>query len=116
MSQPLTAVKNVGLKMARRAAALPKRAQRVARRAERLREQASYLLDEERLEREIAVVASGSGPIVAGPWLSEVGFEVLYWIPFLRWWVTARPVVVIRCEIPPMVARASSEGKVNVDL
>jgi hypothetical protein len=87
MSQPLTAVRNVGLKIARRAAALPKRAQRVARRAERFREQAAYLLDEERLEREIAAVASGSGPIVAGPWLSEVGFEVLYWIPFLRWFV-----------------------------
>ena len=24
-------------------------------------------------------------PIVAGPWLGEVGFELLYWIPFLRW-------------------------------
>jgi hypothetical protein len=24
-------------------------------------------------------------PIVVGPWLSEVGFEVLYWIPFLNW-------------------------------
>lgn len=23
--------------------------------------------------------------IVIGPWLSEVGFEVLYWIPFLQW-------------------------------
>lgn len=23
--------------------------------------------------------------IVIGPWLSEVGFEVLYWIPFVRW-------------------------------
>jgi hypothetical protein len=23
-------------------------------------------------------------PIVVGPWLSEVGFEILYWIPFLR--------------------------------
>src|SRR4030095_11397385 len=29
--------------------------------------------------------ARGSGPIVVGPWLSEVGYEVLYWIPFLRW-------------------------------
>lgn len=28
---------------------------------------------------------SGRGPIVVGPWLGEVGFEVLYWIPFLRW-------------------------------
>ena len=24
-------------------------------------------------------------PIVTGPWLGEVGFELLYWIPFLRW-------------------------------
>ena len=31
--------------------------------------------------------ARGSGPIVVGPWLSEVGYEVLYWIPFLRWFV-----------------------------
>ena len=25
------------------------------------------------------------GPILVGPWLSEVGFELLYWIPLLRW-------------------------------
>jgi hypothetical protein len=24
-------------------------------------------------------------PIVAGPWLTETGFELLYWIPFLAW-------------------------------
>ena len=24
-------------------------------------------------------------PIVAGPWVGEVGFELLYWGPFLRW-------------------------------
>ena len=27
--------------------------------------------------------------IVVGPWMSELGFEVLYWIPFLRWLTTA---------------------------
>lgn len=31
--------------------------------------------------------ARGSGPIIVGPWLSEVGYEVLYWIPFVRWFV-----------------------------
>jgi hypothetical protein len=31
--------------------------------------------------------ARGSGPIIVGPWLSEVGYEVLYWVPFLRWFV-----------------------------
>jgi hypothetical protein len=24
-------------------------------------------------------------PIIVGPWVSEVGFELLYWIPFLNW-------------------------------
>jgi hypothetical protein len=28
-------------------------------------------------------------PIVCGPWLSEIGFELLYWIPFLRWGMAA---------------------------
>lgn len=38
-----------------------------------------------RLERGLANLAAGSGTIVAGPWLGEVGFELLYWVPFLRW-------------------------------
>jgi hypothetical protein len=37
------------------------------------------------VERDIARVVSGSDPIVVGPWLSEVGYEVLYWVPFVRW-------------------------------
>ena len=41
--------------------------------------------DSGRLERELAALASGNGPIVAGPWLGEVGFELLYWVPFLAW-------------------------------
>jgi hypothetical protein len=28
--------------------------------------------------------ATSEAPIVIGPWLAEVGFEVLYWIPFVR--------------------------------
>ena len=34
---------------------------------------------------EIARLARTSGPIVVGPWLSEVGYEALYWVPFVRW-------------------------------
>jgi hypothetical protein len=33
------------------------------------------------LERE----AAGSGPLIVGPWTSEVGYEALYWLPFLTW-------------------------------
>lgn len=34
---------------------------------------------------QLAALGSRRGPIVVGPWLSEIGFELLYWIPFLRW-------------------------------
>jgi hypothetical protein len=38
-----------------------------------------------RLERDLAALATGTHAIVAGPWLGEVGFELLYWVPFLAW-------------------------------
>jgi len=38
-----------------------------------------------RLANDLARLASGTDVIVAGPWLGEVGFELLYWVPFLRW-------------------------------
>ena len=24
-------------------------------------------------------------PLIVGPWVNEVGYEILYWVPFLRW-------------------------------
>lgn len=42
-----------------------------------------------RVERDLARLAAGDDIIVVGPWLGEVGFELLYWVPFLRWF-TAR--------------------------
>jgi hypothetical protein len=39
-------------------------------------------------------VAAGPGPIVVGPWTGEVGFELLYWIPFVHWFRT-------RWRVPP---------------
>lgn len=38
---------------------------------------------------ELRRLAGTGRPIIAGPWLGEVGFEILYWIPFLRWAVEA---------------------------
>ena len=35
--------------------------------------------------RPLRAAAAGSGPILLGPWLSEVGYEALYWVPFVRW-------------------------------
>src|SRR3954464_9709600 len=36
-------------------------------------------------------ISNSGKPIIVGPWLSEVGFELLYWIPFLNWVKTYRP-------------------------
>ncbi len=33
----------------------------------------------------IRALGDGDRPIVVGPWITEVGFELLYWIPFLHW-------------------------------
>ena len=54
-------------------------------RTHRLQEQFATYRDEWRIEREIERAVAGTGPIVIGPWLSEVGYEVLYWVPFVRW-------------------------------
>ncbi|MEW5984294.1 MAG: hypothetical protein AB1806_18230 [Acidobacteriota bacterium] len=40
---------------------------------------------EERLRRHLAHMRSTKRPIVVGPWTGEVGFELLYWIPFVTW-------------------------------
>ena len=32
----------------------------------------------------VAAIEAADGRVIVGPWLGEVGFEVLYWIPFLR--------------------------------
>ncbi len=46
---------------------------------------------ESRLEAQLAPLAERSGPVIAGPFVGEVGFELLYWIPFLRWAVARFP-------------------------
>ena len=59
---------------------------RFARRAERFQEHVLAPLREERAAlARIREAASGRAPIIVGPWVSEVGYEVLYWVPFLRW-------------------------------
>jgi hypothetical protein len=41
-----------------------------------------------RLASDLRRLAAGRDTIVVGPWLGEVGFELLYWVPFLRWFAT----------------------------
>lgn len=88
-ANPAAAVRNLGLKAARRVLRVHKPFVRAARRAVRIGEQLEYRRQEMAVEREIAAIARSGVPIVVGPWLAEVGYEALYWIPFLRWFEDA---------------------------
>lgn len=45
----------------------------------------SVEIGEERVLTRLDRLAQGTGPILVGPWAGEVGFELVYWIPFVRW-------------------------------
>ena len=53
----------------------------------------------------LSALAKSSKPILVGPWLGEVGFELLYWVPFLRW-------AVEECHLPVERMVAVSRGGV----
>lgn len=36
------------------------------------------------MRKEVDQAVAGDRPLIVGPWLSEVGYEALYWVPFLR--------------------------------
>lgn len=40
---------------------------------------------ERRVKRTLARATAGSRPVIVGPWTSEVGYEAMYWLPFLAW-------------------------------
>jgi hypothetical protein len=69
---------------------------------ESLRSVAGQQKTHRQLFDEIDRIAARSRPLLVGPWTGEVGFELLYWIPFVEWvrsqWNLAseREVVVSR--------------------
>ena len=40
---------------------------------------------ERRIKRTLSREARGGRALIVGPWTSEVGYEALYWVPFLKW-------------------------------
>jgi hypothetical protein len=56
-----------------------------SRRRDQVQEQLEFYRVEWGIERELEAIVERGRPIVLGPWLSEVGFETLYWVPFLHW-------------------------------
>lgn len=61
----------------------------VVRHARQLRDESGHYRAQWAVERELERLLSRGRTIIVGPWLSEVGYETLYWIPFLRWVQTA---------------------------
>ena len=58
---------------------------RASRHRDQLKEQREFNRVEWQVEQELEQLLARGRTIVAGPWISEVGFEALYWVPFLRW-------------------------------
>jgi hypothetical protein len=54
-----------------------------------MREQQQFYRTEWSIEHELEATIARGRRLVVGPWLSEVGFEALYWVPFLHWLRTA---------------------------
>jgi glycosyltransferase involved in cell wall biosynthesis len=52
-----------------------------------------------RLKRTIERLRQSSAPVVIGPFLGEPEFELLYWIPFLRWLSAESALDAHRCTI-----------------
>lgn len=101
-------------------------------------EQWGVIRGEWRAERELERIVAGNAPILVGPWLSEVGYEVLYWVPFVRWvaaayrlpperlvvmsrggtrsWygnVASRYVEIFDHAVPADLAREAAEGRLK---
>lgn len=55
---------------------------RLLKRGERADE---WAVDEQRVRERLVRMARSPHPILVGPWTGEIGFELLYWIPFVRW-------------------------------
>jgi hypothetical protein len=74
----------------------------------------------EALQRALRVVRS-DGDVIVGPWTGEVGFELMYWIPFLNWLVEqgldpARLVIVSRGGAAPWYRHLTSRYVDILDL
>ena len=77
-----------------------------SRRKSQLQERWRYYQTEWSVEKEIERTIARDRLLVAGPWLSEIGFETLYWVPFLKWITTA-------FRVPPDRIVAVSRGGVE---
>jgi hypothetical protein len=71
--------------------------------------------DDRQILEELGRIAASGKPIVVGPWTGELGFELLYWIPFVEWvrahWNIGaeRQIVVSRGGVAPWYGSGDSQ-------
>ncbi|MBF8299646.1 MAG: hypothetical protein HW394_16 [Acidobacteria bacterium] len=70
---------------------------------ERARVLDDQAIGDRRFARRIEELLRHRRPVIVGPWTGEVGFEVIYWVPFVRW-------VVRTYRIPPERLLVVSRG------
>src|SRR5262245_52090486 len=64
----------------------------------------------------VAELNSNKAPILIGPWRSELGFEAMYWLPFLRFLSSKvhkfaeRAAVVTRGGLAPLYKDVAAQG------
>jgi len=79
-------------------------------RAHRIGEQWTTWRGQWSVEKDLEHAVGGSAPILVGPWLSEVGYEVLYWVPFVRWVTAAYRIPTSRLVVMSRGGTASWYG------
>jgi hypothetical protein len=82
--------------MRKRPGVLWKRAQAAKRTWEASRPLGSHV---RRTERKLDRLAAGSENVLVGPFMGELGFELLYWIPFLNWAAERHPGLAERMHV-----------------
>lgn len=79
------AIQNLALKAWRRMRSVHKPLVRLTRQQARRGEARAAWRAVGQIEQELQRIARSDRPIIVGPWLAEVGYEALYWVPFVRW-------------------------------
>ncbi len=75
--------------------------------SEKKRKRANLDDEVERVRTQLVRLLKPGSPVLAGPFTGEVGFELLYWIPLLRWAVREFPELRGRLVV---VSRGGVEG------
>ena len=75
--------------------------------------EAELELTEQRVIDRLDRMRRGSQPIIVGPWTGEIGFELLYWAPFVRWAVEKFDLPAERLVVVSRGGTASWYGLTN---